>query len=155
MLRLDGRRTFAPLTEAVLHGIAIGLLLSVAVPGRAQEKVATAASAWVREPPAGQTSTPAFVVIDNPAMYELWIVSATTDAAKSVELREARKDDPSQSGAVKEINVPAYGKLEMSAGGAQLMLVGLTRTLKAGDHVALSLKTDGGATLTADAIVRP
>jgi copper(I)-binding protein len=134
-------------------GLLIAAALGAAVP--AQEKAAAGTSAWVRAPAAGQTSTPAFVVIDNPTMYELWIVSAATDAAASVELREARQDDPTQTAAVKELGVPAYGKLEMAAAGAQLLLTGLTRPLKPGDRVALSLTTDSGSILKVDAVVRP
>jgi copper(I)-binding protein len=142
----------------VRRAVRLVLLLSLAASAAvvtAQEKTAVGSSAWVREPAAGQTSTPAFAVIDNPTMYELWIVSARTDAAASVELREARKDDPAQTAAVKEINVPAYGKLEMTDAGVQLMLVGLTRLLKRGDVVTLMLTTDTGSTLKVDAAVRP
>jgi copper(I)-binding protein len=139
------------------RSIAAGRLIAGAggAGGSPQDKAAAAPGAWVRQPAPGQTWTPAFVAIDNPTMYELWIVSAATDAAAAVELREARKDDPAQSAAVKELGVPAYGKLEMTAAGAQLLLVGLKRPLAAGDRVTLTLKTDSGGTLSVDAVVRP
>ena len=133
--------------------VALIVIAASAVP-TGQEKAASVAAAWVREPGPGETSAPAFLTIDNPGMYELWIVSAATDAAKAVELREARPDDPSEIRTVKELNVPAYGKLDMGDLGARLMLVGLTRPLKAGEHVMLTLKTDGSATLKVDALVR-
>jgi hypothetical protein len=128
----------------------IAVLAAIGV-ARGQEKAPALVNAWVRAPDAGATSATAFATVDNPGMYELWIVSAASDASASVELREG---DGSKSRVAKEINVPAYGKLDMTESGPRLILVGLTRPLKAGDRVALSLKTDGGATLKAEAVVK-
>lgn len=119
--------------------------------GVAQEKAVTAASAWVVLPEAGQTSTPAFVVVNNPGMYETWIVSALSDAAAKVELRAAGGAGTQPA---KEIAVPAYGALEMKDGGAQLLLVDLTRPLKEGDTVSLTLTTDLAVDMKVSAVVK-
>ena len=56
--------------------------------------------------------------------------------------------------AVTFINVPAYGRVDMSATGVHLMLIGLRRALKTGDTVALTLSTDMDVTLNVTATVR-
>src|SRR4051812_49769417 len=47
----------------------------------AQPKRVAASSSWVKLPAAGEAGAMAFVAIDNPTMYEIYVVSATTDAA--------------------------------------------------------------------------
>ena len=113
----------------------------------AQEKKVIASNGWVKTPAAGETQTPAFVSIENPGMYEVNVTSASSDTAAKVELRDG-------SQAVTFINVPAYGSVEMTPGGAHLLLTGLKRPLKDGDTVTLTLSTDVDVTLTVQASVR-
>jgi copper(I)-binding protein len=113
----------------------------------AQEKKVTASNGWVETPAAGETQTAAFVSIDNPGMYEVNVTAASSDAAGKVELRDG-------SQAVTFINVPAFGSVEMTPGGAHLLLTALKRPLKDGDMVTLTLSTDVDVTLTVQALVR-
>ena len=113
----------------------------------AQDKKVTASDGWVKTPAGGDAQTMAFVSIENPGMYEVNVTSATSDAAAKVELRDGNQ-------AVTFINVPAYGRVDMTPGGAHLQLTGLKRPLKDGDTVTLTLATDGDATLTVQASVR-
>lgn len=118
----------------------------------AQEKVVTASAGWMAEPAAGATSAAVYLEIDNPTMYDVYVVSATSDAAATVELREAVT--ATESKATKELTVPAYGSVALKPDGLHLLLKDLTRALKKGDSVSLTLKTDGGVTLKVAAIVR-
>lgn len=106
----------------------------------------TASDAWVAEPAAGATSTAAYATVANPTMYDIYIDSASSDAAGKIELREGAV-------AVKTLTVPSYGSLEMKPGGSWLVLADLKRALKAGEKVELTLQTDGGITITAIAEV--
>jgi copper(I)-binding protein len=83
------------------------------------------------------------------------LVRAATDAAKIVELHEVVQE----GGVMKmrplpRIEVPASGRLEMKPGGHHIMLLGLTRDLKPGDVVSVTLTFDKGGRMTVDAPVR-
>ena len=79
-------------------------------------------------------------------MYEVFVVSVSADVAGSAEIVDG---DGSRS--VKELPVPAYGRAELKPGAIRIRL----KELKAGDSVALTLTTDGGATVKVAAAVKP
>jgi copper(I)-binding protein len=93
-------------------------------------------------------------VIDNPTMYDVYIVSAVSDVAADVEFRQKAAAADATAQAVKEIAAPAYGKLELTSEGAHLVLRNLKRALKEGEIVTLTLTTDGGLVVEAPAVVR-
>ena len=55
---------------------------------------------------------------------------------------------------VKEIKVPASGRVELKPGGYHLMLFGLKKPLTDGDEISLTLTTNRGWTVTVPAKVR-
>jgi hypothetical protein len=112
-----------------------------------QEKGVKTSNGWVKLPAPGETEAMAFVTVENAGMYEVNITSATADAAGKVELRDGGQ-------AVTFINVPAYGRVDMSATGVHLVLIGLKRALKTGDTMTLTLATDMDVTLNVAASVR-
>src|SRR5688572_23509648 len=73
----------------------------------------------------------ALVVVENGTMYDVYLTGATTEIAESIEIREKPKG--AAAAAVKEVPVPAFGRLEMSSDGVHLALVNLKRPLKAGE----------------------
>ena len=109
----------------------------------------TATDAWVAVPAAGATATDAFAVVENPTMYEVFVVSVTTDAAGSAEIV-----DGEGSRSVKELSVPAFGRAELKPGAIRIRLKDLKAPLKAGDSVELTLTTDGGAAVKVTAAVK-
>jgi copper(I)-binding protein len=83
------------------------------------------------------------------------LISAATDAASTVELHEVVQE----GGVMKmrplpRVEVPASGRLEMKPGGHHIMLLGLTRDLKPGDTVSVTLTFDKAGRMTVDAPVR-
>ena len=88
-----------------------------------------------------------YVAINNPTMYDIYVVSATSDAAGKVELYSADKP-------VDNMTVAAYGWLELRAGGMFLRLSDLKRELKAGDSITITMMTDGGVTILAVTAVK-
>jgi copper(I)-binding protein len=111
-----------------------------------------ASAAWIQAPPAGSTEATAFVTIDNGTMYDIYVVGAAADAAAGIELRDASKGAAPE--AMKEVLVPAYGRLEMALEGVHLHLESLQRPLAAGDIVKLAVYTDGGEQLAVSATVK-
>jgi copper(I)-binding protein len=111
----------------------------------------SASGAWVSAPAGGATTADAYAVIENPTMYEVFIVSVTTDAAAAAEV----VDGPGENAkAVKELSVPAYGSAELKPGALRIRLKDLKRPLKEGDSVGLTLTTDGGVTMKVTAAVK-
>lgn len=115
----------------------------------AQEKKPTVSKAWIKLPAAGETTAHAFAVVENPTMYDFYVLSATADVAGAVEIRRAGKDGP-----VAEVTVPAYGELSMDQKGVHLLLKDLKKPLAENDKVALTLVTEAGSKLEAEATVR-
>lgn len=85
--------------------------------------------------------------INNPTMYDVYLVSGTSDAAVKVELLEGEK-------AVTSLTVAAYGSLELKADGPRVRVSGLKNQLKAGDQLKLTLETDGGLNIPIAAVVK-
>ena len=131
-----------------LAAVVAVLLVTVAL--SAQGSV-TASSGWVMEPGAGATSTPAYAVIENPTMYEVYVVGVATDAAASAEVADGPDTAPK---ALRELAVPAYGSTELKPGGVHIVLKNLKKPLKAGESVDLTLTTDGGAIIKLTAAVK-
>ena len=96
---------------------------------------------------AGATAS-VYVVINNPTMYDIYVMSATSDAAAKVELYSADKP-------VDNMTVAAYGSLTLKAGGMFLRLSDMKRELKAGESITVTMMTDGGVAIAATAVVKP
>jgi copper(I)-binding protein len=140
------RRTF--------HLLIVALVAASAGPLAAQGKEATAVSAWIAAPAAGATDAVAYVEINNPTMYDIFVLSATAPAtAGKVELRAAATAG-AEPAVVTEFPVPSYGSTSAAVGAPHLRLLGLTRPLKAGDAVALTLTINDGTVLKVSAQVR-
>jgi hypothetical protein len=106
-------------------------------------------------PPGGAGNGAVYVTITNRGGGSDALVSATTDAAVTVELHETVQE----SGVMKmrplpRVDVPAGGRLEMKPGGHHIMLLGLKRDLKPGDTVSVTLTFDKAGPMTVEAPVR-
>src|SRR6185295_5905900 len=146
-------RGLAPLHWILMMKLRTALILTLALTASLsarQSKEPSGADAWIVEPAAGATSAVAYLTVNNPTMYDIYVMSATSSAAEKIELKQgtgaAAKD-------VSSITVSSYGSAELKAGGEHLVLVNLKRPLKAGDTVDLTLMTDGGAKIVVSAAV--
>ncbi len=88
-----------------------------------------------------------YAVINNPTMYDIYVMSATSDVAGKVELYSADKP-------VDNMTVAAYGSLTLKAGGMFLRLSDLKRELKAGESITVTMMTDGGVAIAVTAPVK-
>lgn len=128
---------------------------AVATPVLAQTPVLTAHDAWAREPMGGRKMTGVFVVVENAGATPRAIVSASTDAAEKVELHEMKNDGGMmRMSPVKQIDVPARGKVELKPGSFHVMLFGIKGTPAAGDTMQLTLTFDDGTKITTPAQFR-
>jgi copper(I)-binding protein len=124
------------------------VLSTTAVAGQ-QRKDTAITSGWVKLPAAGATQAEAYLFIDNPTQYDVFLQKAASDAAGVVEFRAAGKAEP-----LAFITVPAYESLEMSAKGTYLLLRDLKKPLTTGATVPISVTNDRGTPLTFEAIVK-
>ena len=100
---------------------------------------------YVREVPPGQITSASFLTIKNASDKEVALIKATSDVAKNVELHEhVHKDGMMQMRQVPKIVIPANGETILKPGGYHIMLIGLTRKIKAGDMVDINLEFDNG-----------
>ena len=88
-----------------------------------------------------------FATINNPTMYDVYVVSGKSDAAAKVELLDGEK-------VVTSLTVPAYGSLELKSDGPRVRVSGLKGQLKAGDQLKLTLETDGGIAIAIAAPIK-
>lgn len=141
-----------------LSFLAALVVIAVSAPAlavTAQPTPVTVRDAWVREPVASRKTTAAFLVIENAGTVKRAIVSATSEAAETVELHEMVRDGAMMKmSPVTAIDVPANGKTELKPGGLHIMMFGLKKQPVAGDTVRLTLTLDDGTKATVAALVR-
>lgn len=108
------------------------------------QKDPTASDTWAQV--SGDTAT-VYATVNNPTMYDVYLVSGKSDAAAKVELMNGDK-------VVTSLTVAAYGSLELTADGPRVRLSGVKTPLKAGDQLKLTLETDGGIAIPIAAVVK-
>jgi copper(I)-binding protein len=118
------------------------------------QKTLSASDAWVKAPAAGESSAAAFVVVDNPTMYDVYVVSAESDVAASVTFVEPAKSGGGKPQPVEHLIAPAYSRLELTPDGPHMLLNDLKKPLAAGESITITLTTDGGEVLEAQAVVK-
>lgn len=110
---------------------------------------------WVREVIPGQEATAAYLVIENPDHEADVLLGVTCDAAKSVEIHTMKN----QAGTMimkklDSLALPARGEIVFAPGGNHLMLFGLKRSLRSGEHVRLTLTFKAAGKVEVDAPVK-
>lgn len=137
------------------------LLAFVATPALAQTGPGiTITGPWARRAPSGHGQAQAgngavYMTIANRGAEADAVVSATSDAARIVELHEVKNEGGVMAmRPIPRMPLPAGGTLELKPGGYHVMLLGLTRDLHAGDTVKVTLTFEKSAPMTIEAAVR-
>lgn len=92
-------------------------------------------------------SVAVYATINNPTMYDVFVVSGTSESAGKVEL--VNVDKP-----VTSITVPSFGSAELKAGAMFVRLSELKGGVKAGSSLNVTLTTDGGIEIPLAAVVK-
>lgn len=126
------------------------LALAVATPALAAPQVQ---SAWSR--PAAQGTTGAgFMVLANSGKAPDALVAAQSPLAREVQIHQSSmKGGMASMARVPSVPVPAGGRVTFAPGGYHLMLMGLTKALKPGDAVPVTLTFASGAKVMASFVV--
>lgn len=139
------------------------LLTGCSAPAGVQAGDLTLRDAWVRAPmgmegmsdSTGGVVTGAFLRIENKGSQPDRLVKVESDAAELVEIHKTEMTgDTMTMQQVDGVDVPAGGSAELKPGGFHIMLINLTRTLKAGDEVTLTLTFEQAGAVTLTAAVR-
>lgn len=142
--------------------IVLWTLLAVlsTAPALAHDPAIAITNPWARRAPGGHghsqdANGAVYMTIANRGTAADAVVSATSDAAKVVELHEVRNEGGVMAmRPLERFVLPAGGTLEMKPGGYHVMLLGLTRDLHAGDTVKVTLTFEKAAPMTVEAPVR-
>ena len=138
-----------------LSRILFALVLAATGVLHAQTSTVTVHDAWVREPMGSRNMTGAFAIVENTGATPRAIVAASADISDKVELHEMKNEGGMmRMSPVKQIDVPAKGKVELKPGSFHVMLFGIKGKPAAGDKMNLTLTFDDGTKVTTEAQFR-
>ncbi len=107
----------------------------------------SATAPWTRAAGEGRTGA-GFMTLRNAAAAPDRVVSATSPAARRVELHtHIREGDIKRMRPVPAIELPSGQEVRLAPGGPHLMLIGLTRPLREGERVPVTLVLERGGRL--------
>ncbi|MDD0973952.1 copper chaperone PCu(A)C [Pseudomonas fontis] len=117
------------------RGLAALALLGLSLPALAQTSVD---DAWVRATVPGQPSTGAFMKLT--ASTDSKLVGVASNVAKDVQVHEmVMKGEVMHMGPVDAVALPAGKTVSLDPNGYHVMLMGLVKQVKEGEHVPLTL----------------
>jgi hypothetical protein len=102
--------------------------------------------AWVRpvvvsDAATGSWNSAVYCVVENRGQADEHLVAASTDAAATVEIHESRvADGVMRMRQVEAVAVNAGERVALEPGGLHIMLMGVTRSLVAGDTIEVTLR---------------
>jgi hypothetical protein len=112
--------------------------------------------AWIRATPPGAATAAGYATIVNHGVSTDRLTGGHTSAAASVEPHQM-----SMTGGVMRMRpipgglaIGASATVKLAPNGNHLMLIGLRRALKAGEHVRVTLDFSRGGSVTTDFVVR-
>ena len=133
--------------------VTVTIFLLAAVPALAQ---ITVDQPWARATPPGAKIGAGYMVIRNGGRSMDRLVGASTTVAQRVELHMTEADrDVARMRPVKAYEIVAGRRIELKPGGAHLMLVNLSRPLREGDKVPVTLKFEKAGEVQVEMDVRP
>lgn len=135
---------------------ALTFALAVGAAGAAVAGTVEIRDAWIRATPPGAATAAGYAVIINHGFSTDRLIGGHTAVAGSVEAHQM-----SMSGGVMRMRpipgglaIGASATVKLSPNGDHLMLIGLKRPLKSGDHVHVTLQFSRAGSVVADFQVR-
>ncbi len=109
----------------------------------------TFSNPWIRASVPGQTNGAGYLEINNKSTQTTALTAANSDRADRVEIHTIiREDGVAKMREVKQIEVPATGKVTLQPGGYHIMFVGLKQPFKEGETIPVNLNFAGGQVTT-------
>ncbi len=111
--------------------------------------------AYIRAMPPGQKVSALFLTLENTADTDHALLKASGDVSAAIELHaHTHENGVMKMGQVDQVAIPAGGVTALAPGGYHIMLIGLKKTLKPGDKVALQLTFEDGSMQAIEAEVK-
>ena len=129
-----------------MTSLLLALIVVFAVPSQDAGPVQAVevSGAWLRAAQPKQV-TGGYVLLENRSASAVALTAVRSPIAKTIELHSmSERDGVMRMVQVARITIPARGKVALEPGGYHLMLFELTRALKPGDRVTLTLVFDSG-----------
>ena len=135
-------------------------LVALLVPGLAQPRAGkdqiAVRDAWVRVSSAARTVSSGYLVVENRASTPLALVRVEVEGVGNAELHAVVEENGRTTmKAIARLPVPPRGSAALAPGGTHLMLTEITRPLRLGTTLRMTLTFDNRQTRTVRAIVRP
>ena len=109
---------------------------------------------WIRATAPGAKVAGGFMTITNGASAPDRLVGAASSIAERVELHvSTHEDGMMKMRQVQAIDVPAGGRFELKPGGTHLMFVNITRQIKQGETIPVTLTFEKAGEVRADYVV--
>jgi copper(I)-binding protein len=130
-----------------------GALATLTVCGPSRSSV-VAQKAWVNPAPVGDTAVVSMTLTNNDAR-PVNIVDVLSSSARSVAIfQHVRVGDTIRTDLVRQLAIPAGSSSTFAPPGPHVMLAGLQRDLREGDHVRVTVILADGQPVDVDAVVR-
>ena len=114
----------------------------------------TVKDGWARASTPGAKNGAAYLTIINHGMKSDALIGVVSDASARVELHSHKNDGGvMRMRRIFSVLVPAHSVAELKPGDDHIMLMGLKRQLKVGDHIMLTLRFQSGATEVLEVMV--
>lgn len=134
--------------------LALAVIGLFALPVYAADAEIKVEQAWARASIGTSRPAAAFVTITNTSKHAMILTSLTSSVAGMVEVHKTVKDGTViKMVPAGPIEIPAGGRLEMAPGGYHIMLIALTRAVKKGEILDLTLHFSDGTETKATATV--
>lgn len=113
-------------------------------------------SPWIREAPPAATSLAAYATLKNSGTQSLRIAQIRAAVADTAMLHETSiVGGMARMRTLRTVLIPGGAAFELTPGGRHLMLMGLKRLPKAGEHLTITFKDAAGCETLAEFVVRP
>ncbi len=111
--------------------------------------------AYARAVPPGQPNSAAFLTLKNTSDDKVALQSASSPAAKVVELHtHSHADGVMKMRKISQITLNGNEKVELKPGGLHIMMIGLNQNLMTGETISLTLDFSDGSSQTLDVEVK-
>ena len=111
---------------------------------------------WVRSTPGTARGSAAYAIIENTSAKADRLMEVSSPDADKVEIHESKMNGAIMSmSPIETVPVPARGTLDLKPGGVHVMIMGLTRPLKAGETLPLTFSFEFFGDVDVNAMVAP
>jgi len=132
----------------------VAVVATLAVCGPSHQQV-VAQTAWVNAAPVGDTAVLSMTLTNHDA-HPVDIVDVLSSSARTVAIFQHFRDgDTVRTALLRRLAIPGGASSTFAPPGPHIMLAGLQRELRQGEHVRVTVILADGQPVDVDAVVRP